>query len=114
MSLPLIEGHRCSTTLFHLVCSAKVDTREGRIIHGSLTDKVIQSELAQKHNISVEEVQDKWNNIYINKRLHCMLTNAAEPINIIHETVDLKVLFFTQQAEENDNEVDSAIMLKQI
>ena len=114
VALPFIEGHHCSTTLFHLVCSAKVDTREGRIIYDSLKGKVIQSGLAQKHNILVEEVQSRWNDICIDKRLHCMLTNATEPINVLHETVELTVLFFTQPTEKNDNEANSAIMPKQI
>ena len=104
--MPLVKGHHRSTTLFHLVCSAKVNTREGTIVHKTLNDKVIESGLAQKDNTSVEEVKSKFNNVDINEHLQKMLTDAAEPHNILHETVHLKVLFFTQQAQENDNEVD--------
>ena len=36
VSLPLVKGHHRSTTLFHLVCSAKVDTTEGKTVHNTL------------------------------------------------------------------------------
>ena len=56
----------------------------------------------------------KFNDVDINEHLQKVLTNAAGPHNILHETVHLKVLFFTQQVQENDNEVDSAVVSKQI
>ena len=112
--MPLVEGYHCSTTLFHLVCSAKVDTREGTTVHKTLNEKVIESGLAQKENTLVEKVKSKFNDVNIDEHLQKMLTDAAEPHNILHETVHLKVLFFTRQVQENDNEVDSAVVLKQI
>ena len=42
-----------------------------------------------------------------------MLT-ASDPINVLHDTVELTVLFFTQQTETNDIEADSANLPKQI
>ena len=48
VSLPLVEGHHRSTTLFHLVCSAKVDTTEGKTVHNTLNQEAIESGLAKK------------------------------------------------------------------
>ena len=56
----------------------------------------------------------KFNNVDINKHLQKMLTDDAGRHNILHEPVNLKVLFFTQKVQENDNEVDSAVISKQI
>ena len=48
VSLPLVKGHHRSTTLFHLVCSAKVDTTEGTTVHNTLNEEAIESGLAKK------------------------------------------------------------------
>ena len=56
----------------------------------------------------------KFNNVDIDEHLQKMLTDDAGRHNILHETVNLKVLFFTQKVQENDNEVNSAVISKQI
>ena len=45
---------------------------------------------------------------------HAIDINEKCTWGTVHETVDLKVLFFTQQVQKNDNEVNAAIMLKEI
>ena len=109
VTLPPIEGHHRSTTLFHLACSAKVDTMEGEIVHDSLDDTVIEEGLAQKFNTSVSEVKSGFNNIVIDPQLEKMLTNNAEFTNVFHDIVDMKVFFFERPADESDAEVDPAI-----
>ena len=43
-----------------------------------------------------------------------MLTNTIDATNVLHDTVELTVLFFTRQTETNDIEADSANLTKQI
>ena len=56
----------------------------------------------------------KFNDVDIDEHLQKMLTDDAGRHNILHEIVNLKVLFFTRKVQENDNEVDSAVLSKQI
>ena len=65
--LPYIEGHHRSVTLFHLLCSAKIDSRQGKITYDSLKDEVIERGLAQINNTSIDAVERKRQNVEIKK-----------------------------------------------
>ena len=111
--LPYIEGHHRSVTLLHLLCSAKIDSRQGKITYDSLKDEVIERGTSQINNMPMDVVKSKWQNVEIKKAAK-MMTDPNEKNNAFHETVDVKVSFLTQGAVGNDDEIDLTIMSRKL